>query len=203
LPPELTLAEAAALFLKEAETDKGPEHRTFDFYRHNLQRLVARLGNRRLRMVSQQDGVDYKAWLKAGTRTKPTFESLHYLALPERKPGALDYARPPAGWSLPDAFCSAAAAPGEGGPERGARQYIRVLRLLETYDLAAVTAAVERALALAVADADAVRLLLERARERPAVGFDLTGRPQLLAVRVSPPDLAAYAALASRKEVRP
>ena len=53
------------------------------------------------------------------------------------------------------------------------------------------------------ADADAVRLLLERARERPAAGFDLTGRPQLSAVRVPPPDLAAYGALTSGKEVQP
>jgi hypothetical protein len=78
-----------------------------------------------------------------------------------------------------------------------------VLRLLETYDLAAVTGAVERALALAVADADAVRLLLEGARERPAAGFDLTGRPRLSAMGVPPPDLAAYGALTARKEVRP
>ena len=68
---------------------------------------------------------------------------------------------------------------------------MRVLRLLETYDLTVVTAAVERALALAVSDADAVRLLVERDRERAAAGFDLTGRPQLLAVNVPAPDLAA------------
>ncbi len=77
-----------------------------------------------------------------------------------------------------------------------------MLRLLETYDLTAVTAAVERALALAVGDADAVRLLVEQARERPAAGFDLTGRPQLSAVHVPPPDLAAYGALTSAKGVK-
>jgi len=120
-----------------------------------------------------------------------TFEPLHYLALLERKPGALGYARPRAGWSLPDAFAALRQRLEKADPKGGTRQYIRVLRLLETYDLAAVTAAVERALALAVADADAVRLLLERARERPAAGFGLTGRPQLLAARVPPPDLAA------------
>ncbi len=77
-----------------------------------------------------------------------------------------------------------------------------MLRLLETYDLTAVTVAVERALALAVSDADAVRLLVERDRERPAAGFDLTGRPQLLAVKLPAPDLAAYSALTSAKGVR-
>jgi hypothetical protein len=77
-----------------------------------------------------------------------------------------------------------------------------VLRLQEGHDLAAVTAAVERAVSLAVADADAVRLLLEGARERPAAGFDLTGRPQLSAVRVPPPDSSAYASLTSGKGVK-
>ena len=51
-------------------------------------------------------------------------------------------------------------------------------------------------------DAGAVRLLLEQARERPAAAFDLTGRPQLLAVQVPPPDLTAYGALTARKGVR-
>jgi len=65
-----------------------------------------------------------------------------------------------------------------------------------------VTAAVERALALAVADTNAVRLLLARARERPAAGFDLTGRPQLSAVSVPPPDLPAYGDLTSGRGVK-
>ena len=131
-----------------------------------------------------------------------TFEPLHYLALLERKPGALDYARPLAGWALPGAFAALRQRLEKADPKGGTRQYIRVLRLLETYDLAAVTGAVERALTLAVADADAVRLLLERARERPAAGFDLTGRPHLAAVRVPVPDLTAYGALTSTKEVK-
>jgi len=131
-----------------------------------------------------------------------TFEPLHYLALLERKPGALDYARPLAGWSLPAAFAALRRRLEEADPKGGTRQYIRVLRLLEGHDLAAVTAAVERAVSLAVADADAVRLLLEGARERPAAGFDLTGRPQLSAVRVPLPDLSVYASLTSGKGVK-
>jgi transposase len=131
-----------------------------------------------------------------------TFEPLHYLALLERKPGALDHARPLAGWSLPDAFAALRRRLEQADPRGGTRQYVRVLRLLETHDLAAVTAAVERALALAVGDADVVRLLVEHARERPAAGFDLTGRPRLSAVSVPPPDLAAYGALTSGKGVR-
>ncbi len=131
------------------------------------------------------------------------FQPLHYLALLERKPGALDHARPLAGWTLPDAFATLRRRLEEADPEEGTRKYIRVLRLLEDHDLAAVTAAVERALTLAVADADAVRLLLERADEQPATSFDLTGRPGLLAVRLPAPDLAAYGKLTSAKEVKP
>ncbi|HEY7156950.1 MAG TPA: hypothetical protein VH575_23480 [Gemmataceae bacterium] len=69
-----------------------------------------------------------------------TFEPLHYLALLERKPGALDYARPLAGWSLPDAFTALRRRLEHANPKGGTRQYIRVLRVLETYDLTAVVA---------------------------------------------------------------
>jgi transposase len=130
------------------------------------------------------------------------FEPLHYLALLERKPGALDYARPLAGWSLPPVFATLRRRLEEADGKGGTRQYIRVLRLLESNEVAAVTAAVERALALAVVDADAVRLLLEGVRERPAASFDLTGRSQLLAVQVPPPDLSLYGSLTSRKGVK-
>lgn len=130
------------------------------------------------------------------------FEPLHYLALLERKPGAFDHARPLAGWSLPGVFARLRQRLEEADPKRGTRQYIRVLRLLENHALAAVTAAVERALTLSVADADAVRLLLEGAADQPAAGFDLSGRPALAAICVPAPDLAAYGALTSAKGVK-
>jgi transposase len=155
------------------------------------------------RVRFQRRGAVVAEHVRCWGKGQVTFEPLHYLALLERKPGALDYARPLAGWSLPEAFPALRRRLEGANPKGGTRQYIRVLRLLETYDLAAVTAAVERALALAVSDADAVRLLVERARERPAAGFDLTGRPQLLAVNVPPPDLSAYSALTSTKGVKP
>jgi transposase len=139
-----------------------------------------------------------RCWGKGQVR----FEPLHYLALLERKPGALDHARPLAEWSLPEAFAELRRRLEEKDPREGTRQYIRVLRLLETYDLPAVTTAVERALKLAVVDADGVRLLLQCALEKPAAGFDLTGRPKLLSVCLPPPDLRLYSALTSRKGVK-
>jgi hypothetical protein len=140
-----------------------------------------------------------RCWAKG----QVTFEPLHYLALLQRKPGALDHARPLAGWSLPDAFATLRRRLEEKDPPGGTRQYIRVLRLLETHELAQVTAAVEHALTLALSDADCVRLLLERAQEQPAADFDLAGRPKLLTVSLPPPDLAAYGALTSAKGVKP
>jgi hypothetical protein len=78
-----------------------------------------------------------------------TFDPLHYLALLERKPGALDHARPLAGWQLPDCFGRLRRRLEEADPSGGTRRYIGVLRLLETHELAVVTVAVERALTLA------------------------------------------------------
>jgi hypothetical protein len=131
-----------------------------------------------------------------------TFDPLHYLALLERKPGALDYAKPLAGWQLPDGFTRLRQRLEEADPKGGTRRFIGVLRLLETYELAAVTAAIERALTLAVADADAVRLLLEQARQPVVATFDLAGRPQLSTLHLPPPDLTVYTTLTSRKGVK-
>ena len=58
-----------------------------------------------------------------------------------------------------------------------------------------MTDAVERALEPGVADADAVRLILEHRRERPVGLFCLDGRPHLKAVAAPMPDLSAYTSL--------
>jgi hypothetical protein len=58
-----------------------------------------------------------------------------------------------------------------------------------------LTRAVERALELGTADADAVRLILEHAREQPVGLFCLDGRPHLKSVVVPTPDLGAYGRL--------
>jgi transposase len=131
------------------------------------------------------------------------FDPIHYLALLERKPGALDHAAPLAGWGLPACFAVLRRRLEEADPRGGTRQYVRVLRLLETHPLAALTAAVEHALSLSVRDADAVRLLAQKRADAPAASFDLAGRPALAAVTVPPPDLNAYRGLLSGKEVRP
>lgn len=125
-------------------------------------------------------------------REHVTFDPIHYLALLERKPGALDYARPLEAWDLPDSFAVLRrrfeAAWGEGG----VRHFIQVLRLLEKCSLSELSAAVERALAIGANTADAVRVLLEVTRESPVRLFRLDGRPHLAGVSVPRPDLSAY-----------
>jgi transposase len=124
-----------------------------------------------------------------------TFDPVHYLALLERKPGALDYARPLADWGLPDGFAVLRRRFEAAWGEAGVRHFIQVLRLLERAPLADLTAAVDRALAIGATTADAVRVLLEVTREAPVALFRLAGRPHLAGVTVPRPDLAAYGAL--------
>ena len=128
-------------------------------------------------------------------REQVTYDPVHYLALLERKPGALDFAAPLEGWELPVCFgiLRRRLEAEFGGP--GTRQFIKVLRLLEGASLPELTRAIERALELGTADADAVRLILEHRRERPVGLFCLDGRPHLKLVSVPGPDLDAYRSL--------
>ena len=128
-------------------------------------------------------------------REQVTYDPVHYLALLERKPGALDFAALPQGWELPVCFGVLRRRLEVEFAGAGTRQSIKALRLLEWADPGELTRAVERALELGVADATAVRLILERGRERPAGLFRLDGRPHLRPVDVPMPDLAAYAGL--------
>ena len=128
-------------------------------------------------------------------REQVTYDPIHYLALLERKPGALDFAAPLEGWELPVCFgiLRRRLEAEFGGP--GTRQYIKVLRLLERASLGELTRAVEQALTLGTADADAVRLILEHRRERPGGVFCLSGRPHLMLVSAPSPDLDVYRSL--------
>jgi transposase len=132
-----------------------------------------------------------RCWDKKQTILDP----LHYLAVLEQKPGALDHGRPFVGWELPSCFARLRLRLEEADRVEGTRQYIGVLRLLESHPRQAVTAAVERALTLTICDAAVVRLLVEQCGERTVAGFDLAGRPRLQEVRVPVPDLSNYGKL--------
>jgi hypothetical protein len=132
-------------------------------------------------------------------RAQVTDDPVHYLALLERKPGALDFARPLEGGELPAGFGILRRRLEAEFGGSGTRQFIKVLRLLEWADPGELTRAVEQAPGLGVADAAAVRLILEHRRERPAGLFCRDGRPHLKPVSVPGPDLSGYRSL--REEV--
>jgi transposase len=124
------------------------------------------------------------------------FEPQHYLALLERKPGALDFARPLEHWHLPDCFAVLRRRLEGDLGHRGTREYIKILRLLEHAGLEPLTSAVEYTLDIGALSADAVRVILQARQEQPVGLFSLDGRPHLKLVHVQAPDLHAYRALA-------
>jgi transposase len=160
---------------------------------HRVLSVTANSDSVRFSHQGQVVAVHRRCWGKG----QVTFEPLHYLALLEHKPFAFDFARPLCGWQLPDCFAALRKRLEEADPREATRQYVRVLRLLENHDVEVVGAAVSAALRLATADADVVRLLLQKAQERPAEDFDVNGRPHLSGVQVPAVDLSAYAALTS------
>jgi len=136
-------------------------------------------------------------------RHRTIFDPVHYLALIERKPGALDFARPLSGWALPACFVALRERLEADESSGGTVGFIRVLRLLETATLGDLTVAVEEALKRGAVTPETVRVLLEAGRQSPAVPMSLEGRPRLQSIRVERPDLAAYGGLMPSEEVRP
>jgi hypothetical protein len=122
-------------------------------------------------------------------------DPLHYLALIETKPNALDQAAALQGWKLPEVFQHMRHLLEVRMGNRGKREFIQVLRLLEALPLDVVTVAITQAIRLGAIGFDAVKLIaLARIECRP-VRLDLAAYPHLPrpAVRTTSP--AAYAAL--------
>ena len=70
------------------------------------------------------------------------YDPIHYLPLLERKPGALDQAAPLQGWTLPEEFGTLRRLLESRIGRRGKREFVHVLRLLETFTQQEVQAAV-------------------------------------------------------------
>jgi transposase len=73
------------------------------------------------------------------------FDPVHYLPLLEKKIGALDQAAPLAEWELPAEFQTLRRLMEARLLKAGRREYVQVLRLLETFDLADLHVAVKTA----------------------------------------------------------
>ena len=113
------------------------------------------------------------------------FDPIHYLRLLEQKTAALDQAAPLRGWDLPEEFSTLRRLLESRMGRRGKREYVQVLRLLETFSQQEVAAAVKDALRLGAISFDAVKhLVLCRLEGRPP-RLDLELYPYLPRVRVS------------------
>jgi len=126
------------------------------------------------------------------------FDPLHYLALLERKTGALDQAAPLQGWDLPEAFATLRRLLEARMGKAGKREYVQVLRLLETFRPEDVHAAAREALRLGAIGYDAVRHLVLCRIERRPPKLDLTAYPYLPRVTVATTSAGAYMALLGR-----
>jgi hypothetical protein len=129
-----------------------------------------------------------RSWNKEGV----FFDFRHYLALLERKPGALDFARPLEGVQMPECLLTLRRRLEADLGHKGTREFIKVLRLLERATMRELTGAVEQALAIGATGSDAITCILEHRAEAPVGLFSLDGLPHLKEVVVETPDLTAY-----------
>jgi len=123
------------------------------------------------------------------------FDPLHYLALLEQKTRALDQAAPLAGWQLPECFTQLRRLLEARLRKHGSREYVQVLRLLETFAIEEVTHAIEDALQLGTISFDAVRHLLLCRIERRPPRLDMENYPHLPLAQVRTTQAADYMTL--------
>jgi hypothetical protein len=112
-------------------------------------------------------------------REDVVYNPLHYLELLEQKTRALDQAAPLAGWQLPECFTTLRRLLEARLNKHGSREYVQVLRLMETFSIKEVTCAIEDALLLGTIGFDAVKHLLLCRIERRPPRLDMENYPHL------------------------
>jgi len=123
------------------------------------------------------------------------FDPLHYLALLEHKTRALDQAAPLAGWDLPPCFAILRRLLEARLKKHGGREYVQVLRLLETFSLEELTHAIDDALQLGTIGFDAVKHLLLCRIERRPPRLDMENYPHLPMAEVRTTQASDYMTL--------
>ena len=125
------------------------------------------------------------------------FDPIHYLPLIERKINALDQAAPLAEWDLPPEFATLRRLMEARMIKAGRREYVQVLRLLESFGIDDLHAAVKKALQLGAVGFDAVKhLVLCHVEKRPPK-LDLDVYPYLPRADVATTSAANYMSLLS------
>ena len=136
------------------------------------------------------------AWhARSYEREDMIFDPLHSLALLEQQTNALDQAAPWAGGELPEEFPRLRRLLEARLAKRGKREYVQVLRLLETFSMTEVAQAVEDALRLRAISFDAVKHLLLCRIEQRTPRLDLENYPHWPVTQVATTAAADYLAL--------
>lgn len=133
-------------------------------------------------------------------REDVVFDPVRYLPLIEQKINALDQAAPLQDWDLPEAFATLRRLMEARMGKQGRRAYVQVLRLLESFDIANLHAAVKQALHLGAISFDAVKHLILRRVERRPARLDLSIYPYLPRATVVKTLVKAYMRLLDREE---
>lgn len=128
-------------------------------------------------------------------REEMVFDPVHYLSLLEKKINALDQAPPLANWQLPEAFHTLRRLLEARMIKAGRREYVQILRLLESFDLDDLHVAVKNALRMGTIGFDAVKhLVLCQVEKRPP-RLDLDVYPYLPRANVAATSAASYMCL--------
>ena len=155
--------------------------------------VVVKAGHREVTLFAQ--GEEVARHRRVWERERVRFDPLHHLALLERKPGALDHARPLAGWILPECFVVLRRRSEARSDGHGTREHIRVLRLLEHHPVSRLRSAVESGLRVGAITRDAIAQFLYPPADAWQTTFGLAGHPHLRHVRVAAPDLGEHQVL--------
>ena len=124
------------------------------------------------------------------------FDPMHYLELLERKPGALDHARPLEGWQLPACFNTYRRLL-ETHRDNGTKEYIQILLLLNKYSIKQIAKAITKALNYRIYCYDGIRQFLLTTEDYVFTSFSLAGREHLRSVIVNTTKVSAYSSLVS------
>ena len=124
------------------------------------------------------------------------FDPMHYLELLERKPGALDHARPLEDWHLPKCFKTYRKLL-ETHRDNGTKEYIQILLLLKKYSVVQIHRAINKALNYRMYCYDVILQFLLTAEDYAFTTFSLAGREHLRRIVVNKTEPAAYSSLVS------
>lgn len=160
-------------------------------FAHRSATIIATVDEVRVTFDDRTIARHKRCWKKQ----KSVFDPVHYLSLLQRKPGGFDHAKPLEDWELPVCFGILRRRMEAEFGGLGTREFIKVLRLLETHSLQAVKNGVEHGLEISATGSDAIRVIIEYQQEEPIALFSLDGRPHLKLVRVAQTDVSVYQSL--------